>query len=111
MAISFPAMAGRPFEGPKRSFRLSDEDFDFAREIANGDATDGIRLALDEARERRGLSRLKRTQKRSARSEPTVEDVRAAISKLPAVVARERVAIHPQPKKTAKVTKRRRKLS
>ena len=57
---------GRPFEGPKRSLRLSDADWEFARLLGEGDATDGLRLALDRERERRGFAVPRRTQKRKA---------------------------------------------
>ena len=58
------ARGGRPFEGKPRSFRLSDEDMALARQLGQGDATDGLRFALDLVREQQGVALPRRTQKR-----------------------------------------------
>jgi hypothetical protein len=61
---------GRPKEGEQHSVRLSAEDKLFAQTLSPiGELSDGLRRALDEAREQRGLPLPKRpAQRRKPRS-------------------------------------------
>ena len=58
-------MAGRPREGRPTAIRLSDEDIEFAKRLSELDElADGVRMALDEARQARGMRLPKRPTRR-----------------------------------------------